>query len=309
MLLDCFKRSCDHGLPCLWFYLWGILVALCVLMSGCQEQILPSEKQLRLLRIDRPHSEISVKRLVAQHNAHVAGLDQVWARSDIRLKWRDENGKVRHETGDGVFILARPRRLVLTIGKLGEDVFWAGCDQSRYWLFDLPADTVYHGRHGKPLGGEQRSLLLSISPGQVLHLLGLMPLDKVQWLGLDRGYALIQPVGSNLRLMLNPYTGHVARVDLLGRDGEPDVICLLSKPEAVEQADMPRSQWPYMPTHAIFYVTEPEARLDLTLRGLTDGVRKNRIDPSAFDFDVLMRVHNPRWQKSLDSVPEVGTIP
>ena len=42
--------------------------------------------------------------LVQRYNQTAASLPRVWARTDVELRWRNEKGKARRESGDGRLI-------------------------------------------------------------------------------------------------------------------------------------------------------------------------------------------------------------
>ena len=246
----------------------------------------------------------SVERLVERYNANIEPIQRLWARTDVTLRWRDDKGKNRLEKGEGVFMFVRPDNIAFTLGKLGETGLWAGSNDERYWLFDLREDVAYVGRHenvGKP--GTQ-PLPLAIYPSEVPYLLGLMPLGESVLLGERRGYAVLQPVGTNLSLMIDPHTARPARIDVIRSDGTAILSCRLSKHKPIETIDQPRQDWPLMSTLAEMYVPGREAHVKLKLSHLTDGVRRNRIKDRAFDFDALVNAHKPKRVENLDQTGE-----
>lgn len=119
--------------------------------------------------------------VAAEYNKRVARLDRLWARAVVRLNSVDEGGKEREDQGEGIMQLIRPDRMALSIKKAGSMLFWFGCDQERYWLFDLVEEPIVRvGRHDRIAdhreAGAQAGLGLEIKPLDLIRLLGIMEL-------------------------------------------------------------------------------------------------------------------------------------
>lgn len=239
--------------------------------------------------------------LAEAYNAHMAELDRVWSATDVEIRWRDDGGDAHFERGEGKFLFVRPSRVALTVEKLGKTYLWAGSDDQRFWLFDNQAHVAYVGEHVNVGKACAQPLPLPVHPSAVPYLLGLMPIDA----GLGRvmrvrGHYLVEPAGTNLALWLHPQTLRPVRVDLTDDAGRSAVRAILSDYQPVEQAGAPREQWPLMPTHAELYIQGREARMTLDLSRLTDGVADHRIRDAAFDFETLVRAHDPDAVVELD---------
>ena len=260
-------------------------------------------------RVDARDAVPDYDELVQRYNANLEHLDRLWSRSVAAMRWTDENDRRRYEQGEGHFIFMAPARIALTLGK-HRTLLWAGADDERYWMFDLrDQGVVNHGLHanlGRPCS---RELPLPLQPRAVPHLLGLLPLadsseepnGEAPTVERVRGYDVIEPPGTALRLMLHPDTALPARVDMLDRAGEPAVIALLEQHEHMEVEGVARMASPRIATRATVYAVGEDAELSLTLSGLTDGRRFDRIDDRVFDFEFLQQRHTPREIVDLDA--------
>jgi hypothetical protein len=76
----------------------------------------------------------------ARYNERVAHLDELWARSVVRLTYRDEQQELHNEQGEGLMQVVRPDRFAMSIKKAGKMLFWLGCDRDRYWWIDVVQD-------------------------------------------------------------------------------------------------------------------------------------------------------------------------
>lgn len=281
--------------------LLGLIVATA--LTGCRgpqpiPQRLPAPVQVQ-------PAPVSYAQVVERYNAHVAPLDQLWSSAVAQLRWRDEEGRSRFEQGEGNLIFARPGRMAFTVGKLGKPLIWAGSDEARYWLIDLQDDGVaYVGRHrfaGQPCA---EPLPLPLNPRDVLHLLGLLPLESTPpsppAVGLVADFYLIEPPGLNLRMLVEPATGQPVRVDLLDADGRSVLVSRLSNPEAVEVEGLPPGSWPRIATQAHIEALDQEGQVTISLTNLSDGRRFDRLNPRVFDLDALLARFKPAQIRLLD---------
>ena len=246
--------------------------------------------------------------LVELHNRNTARLDRLWSRSTVVVQWTDENDKRKRRQGEGRLIFIRPDRVALEVGKVGHTLMWFGCNETHYWLFDLSEEpeTAYLGKH-KNLERPTTQLAIPLQPQQVFYLLGAMPIDPlevpddpaVEWH--DGGY-LIEPPGTNTRMLLDEKTALPRRIDLIDDKGRSLVICKLDDPAWVEQDDAGPGQWPKLATRAEITVPGQAAKLTLHLNDMTDGEEFDQIDERVFDFEVLLSVLKPKVAVDLDEV-------
>ena len=129
-----------------------------------------------------PLPGVSYAEAARRYNQHVLGLKRLWARSVVEVSWIEDDGDRRSEQGEGHFVFVPPRRVALSVGKLGKIILWAGSNAERYWLIDNQGDGVaYVGKHPTvevigPTGGVEMRGPLPFKPDDVPYLLGLRPL-------------------------------------------------------------------------------------------------------------------------------------
>lgn len=272
------------------------------------------------------------REIVSRYNDRLVGLDLVSCRTDVEAVWRDERGKVRRESGDGRLIVRRPLDTAVTVEAFGQMVMWAGSNDRGYWFFtDLHrGGEVVHGRFG---GAGAASLPMPVSPELIPVLLGWMPLPE-DISGADepaeayQGYALIEPAGLRLRMLLDVETAAPVRVDLLDAAGVSAVVCrlegrqdierpmrddlileggILVEPNVTRDGSMgkliPAAELPdaplVMPTKVTIYPVHDESRLTLELKRvrLEDTKVKGRL----FDLDTLITSLKPDRVIDLDA--------
>lgn len=262
-------------------------------------------------RVDQMPTEVpSYRELAERYNANLAKLDQLWTSSVVAIRWVDEDGKKQFEQGEGHFIFVPPKRVALTVGKLGDVLLWAGADEQRYWLFDLgQSGKAYVGRHENAGKACSQPLPLPVLPSNVPYLLGLLPLDLEQAsvappVEMLDGQYLIEPPGLRLRMLLDPATALPTRVDIVGDSGNSVVIAQLSNFDTMEAEGLPPGQAAKIARRAVVTAVGEDASLSLTLSGATDGKRFEKINPKAFDFDVLLKAHRPGEVVVLDAACE-----
>ena len=281
-----------------------------VLLSGCKNPpVVPDDLGPAAIETERPTP--GYKQLVQRYNQRVEPLDRLWASTEVHLRWQDPDGKQHSEHGDGTLIVVRPRQVAMTVGKLGNTIMWAGSNEHGYWLFDKrETGKVFFGRYryiDKPCG---RSLPMPIEPEAVPYLLGTMPLETdidpaKATVARYNGYFLIEPPGLDVRLWLEPDTARPKRVDLLDDAGEKAISAILREYWPVDQADMPRDDWPWLAHETQIYVhgekATEQADVRIELSNASDGKAGNKINPAVFDFDTLMQKHEPARQIDLDA--------
>ena len=261
------------------------LAILTTLAIGCQrEPIVPAN--LNPPAIDNPASELpDYAQLVERYNVTAAGLDRLWARTDVELRWLDDRDRARRESGDGRLIFERPLNTAWTLEVFGDIKLWAGSDEQGFWMFDLLEDPVaYYGNYAQPLA---RPLPLPVQPEAVPYLLGLMPLDpgrrpvapEVEQV---LGYFVIEPPGLGLRLMLDPETARPVRIDMIDDSGLSQLTCILTGQLEVQASD---GQTVVVPQTAELYPQRETSRLTLKLKRPSTDEKKIRA--RLFDFKQL----------------------
>jgi len=115
--------------------------------------------------------------IAERHNARVARLSRVWSLATISMTWTEESGKKRWEQGNGHLQHEAPMNTALSIGKLGETLFWVGTDDEQYWIIDLQKERrAYIGSHDMLTRERVAELGLAVAPAELPMLLGLRPL-------------------------------------------------------------------------------------------------------------------------------------
>ena len=273
-----------------------------------------------------PLPAMSYREAATGYNRHVAGLERLWARSVVEVRWVEDDGDRRSEQGEGHFVFVPPRRVALSVGKLGKIVLWAGSNDERYWLIDNQGDGIaYVGKHPRvevvgPSGEAEMRGPLPFKPDDVPFLLGLRPLPleeddaegsteaatgKAVARADNRAY-LVTPPGGRVRLHLEPERMLPIRVDLFDASGNLAARSELSKHQQMDQVGTPVAAWPTVATEALLRSAASdrpghaasEQHLRLILSGLTADSRK--IKDQAFDFDTLLRVYEPAEVTLLD---------
>lgn len=122
----------------------------------------------------------STQEIAQRHNDRIAPLDTLWARVSVRAKGRYDDGEAYEEQGEGHLQIARPGRISLSIGKLGETYFVFGASPEAYWSFNL-ADSdrrvMLVGDMQQVTRGKAAALGLPVHPAEIIALSGLAPID------------------------------------------------------------------------------------------------------------------------------------
>lgn len=229
--------------------------------------------------------------LVSRYNANADALQQLWARTKVELRWRDEKDRARRESGDGQLLFERPLNTAMTVEVLGDVKMWAGSDENGFWLFDLLGDrTAYFGAYDMPLA---RPLPWPVQPEAVPYLLGLMPIDpdhrpSAPEVELFNGYCIIEPPALNLRMQLHPVTGRPTRIDFIDASGQSVLRCILSEEVQVETQN---GSTAVLPGKAEVYPVGEESRMTLDIRRASTDSK--RIQSKFFRFDTLSRSLKP----------------
>jgi hypothetical protein len=264
------------------------------LLAGCAAKpIVPADHDPPRLSVRA--EAVEVGRALAAYNANAVMLQKLWARTDLKLRWLDEEEKKRRETAEGKLIVQQDvggagfDGIALTAGKLGQTGLWAGSDGRRVWLFDLRDDGHAWIGHAGQHSLTQLGLPLNLPPEAVPTLLGLRPLDlPAEATVTPDAYLEVRP-RPDTRLLLHPRTGLPARAFLLDAYGEPIVIAHLDRYRPVNVARLDADNRPLAPTRVDLYLPAQRTHVALKLSGMTD----QRINPAVFDLNVLLQTHQP----------------
>ena len=279
-------------------------------LGGCDNQ---KDRPAATLRKPLPDYTETAKR----YNTDIAALDTLWCRATTQMRYTDEHGEKRIEQGEGHLQVQRPDKVALSIGKVGQMLFWMGCDSERYWWMDLTGDThiASVGRHDGPARAAAASaaagkgeggpggMVGSVSPRAVARVLGIVPLPEkggtVDWSPDGTQLILTAPVegeagigGTRQRVWIDPEKNIAVRVQLLGappaagKAATPELIAELSEEQFVELIG---KAGPKPGVAGKVFVTHPASgtEIRLFLDGLESG--GTRIKPAAFNFEQLCK--------------------
>jgi len=255
-----------------------------------------------------PFGPVAYQDLIRRYNYNLDGMTRLWARAVVELTWHDKKGR-HYEQGDGNLIVVLPDKVALSIGKLGHQGMWVGCNSRRYWLFDLRGDdkTLYWGRH---TGASRRSTTqfpLPIHPLDLVVLTGMIPIDlnskpAPKLKRIDGDYACIvgSPDGSR-RTWIDVKTARPVRIDLSDAQGVVTATSRLSRWEPVTLEGVAPGDYPWIATRLELSVADENGEMTLFLSDPTDGRADNRIKDQVFDLDQLTRIFKPSKRVDLDA--------
>jgi len=272
---------------------FAFICGLFVLCGCASKPIVPKDHDPP--RLGLRAEAVAVERALAAYNANAVMLHKLWARTDLKLRWSDEDEKKRRETAEGKLIVQQDvggvgfDGIAMTAGKLGQTGLWAGSDGRRVWLFDLRDDGRAWIGHAGEHGLTRLGLPLNLPPEAVPTLLGLRPLDlpAVATVTAD-AYIAVRPDPAT-RLLLHPRTGLPARAYRLDAFGQPIIIAHLDRYRPVRVARLDQANQPLAPTRVDLYLPEQRTHIRMKLSGMTD----QRINPAVFDLNVLLQTHQP----------------
>ncbi len=182
------------------------------------------------------------------YNKNVRKLQNLYINSSVTLDYK-KDGKATRDIVDGRVWLSQPNKLALNIKKIDNNLFWLGCDDEKYWMIDLynKPRVGFVGRHGAEVvsGGEE--MVLPATPKELISLFAFskITLSEEQLAGeleyVDGKYEsrgvkgfLIEPVGVNVRYLVDPFTFDPLRIDVLDQEGYSVVVCYLTKHRGFE---------------------------------------------------------------------------
>jgi hypothetical protein len=273
--------------------LLAAVVAAPIGLTGCKsKQASPPLEQVR-----RPAPKFEDVATVV--NTRVKDLQRVWARAVTSFTYTDGEGSKRTEQGEGFFQLLQPSRFALDIGKVGEVIVWAGCDDKRYWL--IRRDDVKSAVVGRHDGAGSERLLEEGLPATPLNLIDLAGVTGVTvpkpgtliplvgWT-MDGFWTLEEPRPyGTLYREIDPRTGEPRRV-VMKSGGRERVASELRNHVFMELANT--SDWPRMPTRITITDLDTGNTITIGLEGMSDGIRgrrpgNERLKPAVFDFEGL----------------------
>lgn len=283
------------------------MVLFCMALSACQ-----SGGSHAAPRADRP---LPVYEDVARrYNERTSRLSRLWARAVVSIDYKDEKGKSRYKQGDGHLQIIQPRRLALSVGKLGEVVLWLGSDDARYWLLE-PREhhRGFVGRHDRVTRAKIDSLGLPVAPLDLIELLGITdlpeqmpPSGRFEWSadGRQLQVELPSPDG-HWRYTLDANTMYPSAIALFqGADEHPVLSATLKRYEQVMLRGV-GGFFPRIASRIDLTHHESGAMMRLTLEGMTDGGRRRRLTPEVFELSSLVEALGIHEMTDLDASAHV----
>jgi len=248
--------------------------------------------------------------LAAAYNANASALDKVWARVTVVLDATDAEGRTRRDQGEGHLQWIRPDRLALSVGKVGQEGFYLGSNERRYFWLDLVSDppTAVVGDHETATERSGEAFGLPVHPLDLAELLGLTtlperaladgalgPATPVSWAESGELVAVRKRVRAGVaRLLLEPDTARLREVELYDTAGRLVATSTLSRDGQVETIEG-GGDWPWLPTRVQIEIGQsaaesgPRASAIVSLYGMENrGSRQREV---AFDFDRLLRAY------------------
>lgn len=260
---------------------------------------------------------------VTAYNKRLEYIERLRARVVVRLRFRDEDGKLRDEQVDGPLQMVLPDRVALGIGKSGRTLFWFGCDSSRYWWLDLSDEPFAAVGARTPDGRVARERLgVNVAPWDLVRLLGVLRLDgsdqgATEW-SKDRSLVGIttairaasaegvtgpgEVVGYQ-RIWADPKEWFPSRIEIWDAERRRVVVAELEGDERAEIMDRPViGHRPRMPARVTVLPEGSEAEIRMSVSDVTD----QRVSDRAFVLDDLLRNFSvgPEHVRDLDRPSE-----
>lgn len=232
--------------------------------------------------------------LAARYNANIRGLDRLWSRSVVELRWKQAE-RSRLEQGEGHFLMIRPDRLALTVGKLGQTLFWLGCNGQRGWIFDLQSQPSVLYLYDSVQAVQADSLIAALlRAGGPACLLGLVELEPeiARVVTVQEGCWVLEPADVPMRLWIDPVRAVAVQVDLLDEEGRTLATAKLSRHEPVDLSP-PAGFRPLLARRIEIVLADGQQRLTLFLSDVSAGLAETRIQDRAFDLEALIRALKP----------------
>lgn len=241
------------------------------------------------------------------YNERIARLPRIWGRAVVSATFTDENRRERYEQGDGHLQFQRPHFLALDIGKAGETLFWLGCDNDRFWVFDLQKDrTSYVGKIADLTRERAAELGLPALPQEFPMIMGIAPLPtdaNATIRSIDKGKAwrisLPPRNGIVTRLVLDPKKVWPTRVEQLSLDGEVVLESELSNYHQVSLAGV-GGFFPQVP--GMTHITHRASGTSMKIQ-LEDPLDDRALKPVVFDYDHLKQALSAGREVVIDNQP------
>lgn len=287
------------------------VLACCCGVAACSDQ--PKTETDQATPIAREQLP-AFSAIAAVNNKRVDAISRIWARATVQVRYTDDDGERRFEQGEGHLRMETPDLVALSAGKVGQTLFWLGCDRERYWWFDLTGDVrrASVGRHNGP-GKGRGGLASSVNPHDLPRLMGLSPLGRNGVVESSRDGKLvsvtttIDPAGTPIagfeRRWIDPRTFEPAKIEIWDAARKPVLVADLAEYQNLELEEG-GGGGPRVPTQVFIGHSQTATVVRLYLSAASDGTRN--WEPQAFEFDRLIGVLSTNQVTDLDAKPTDG---
>lgn len=287
---------------------WAVCLAAAVLAQGCTGDGVHTQPSAIQRGAPPAYSEVAAK-----YNERVGRMDRLWARTVIRVSYRDKDGAERHDQLEGHLQYLRPDRLLLTFDKVGNTYAALGSNEAKYWWIEkTDGAKAYVGAHGEADPALIKQLGLPVHPLNFIELLGITPLPesaagdmKVSWSPDGRSLVVVAPGRmAPRRLWLDPDRYVPTRVEILEPDGSVAIGADLGTFAQYQDVKVqtPVAHWsPIIPTELEAVQERDHLRVRITLFAPETAGSKPKA--SAFDLDHLLQTFDVKEVVDLNQQP------
>ena len=152
---------------------YAILLMLAMLLSGCRSA---GNAPAQIQKYTGPVEPLDV--VVSRFNQNSRQIQTLWAAGTYEANLVDAKGKKIFVNGDATLLFGRDAKFRLFLNKVGNRLFDAGSDGSRFWLVGYEGvDTAWVGSIAGFAVREQNDI--PVRPDMLLEVLGLslVPVD------------------------------------------------------------------------------------------------------------------------------------
>jgi hypothetical protein len=223
---------------------------------------------------------LSVQEVVGNVNQKNSKIPTLWAIvTDLSADFVDaDTGRSQHVDGGGSLVYTSPDSIRMQAKNTLYDLFDMGCNGDECWLWLKHIDRVYTGKLAAMAKSSSKEI--PIRPDLVLEVLGIRPIDpdllkepvpvmtfdgeldayKMVWQARSADHWIVQKEIWYDRATLEP-----RQVSLFGADGREVLRAKLSKPAAVEDANVGQDQWPQTPSRFELYFPQTGSKMSFEL--------------------------------------------
>ncbi len=252
---------------------------------------------------DAPGPAPSYRDIAEAQNRRVEYLQRTNAYGVVELRWEDDRGVHDEPQVDVEMWLDLPRRTLVRIDKLGEEFFWVGSDEQRFWSFDLTdkSNRVAVIRDRDDPEAWREFSVFGIEPDSLLDLMALRPLPleppdpapSVAYDGTVKAWR-VDGLGADGRwsMFFNPADLTPRRVEIRDDAGQPVVFSVLSHYESVSRRGVSVLALPKSPMWIDVHDVPGRGFTKIHLADMTSDVDDDRFE-RLFDLSRLLEHLRP----------------